>query len=134
MKLKIHIRTPKGQATGTEKKLRPFILGKKKAHQLWVNKDDNQIVWEIEGTVRECLKINKNVARFDFITRKVFDSKMLKKTLRKKLEPGQEEELKDMLLNQTSVEVVKEATAQEMVEANKTWWEKVKETFTRKNF
>ena len=130
MKTKIKITTPKGQAKGTEKKIRKFIIGFKKVKiDTYVNEDDNELYWEIEGKVKDIMKINRNVFYFTEMVKGVLDSKMVKKTLRKKLKKEDEEQLKDMLLNQTSCEIIKEATAEELVEENKTFWQRMKERF-----
>ena len=96
----------KGKATGVEKRIRPFILGvrKPKVHKVRINKADNKIIWTVEDDVRKVNKIHMNVIRFDSIMQKVLGSKMLKK----KVKPEQVEELNDMLLNHTKVEVLKE--------------------------
>lgn len=105
MRLKIKIRTIKGKAEGVEKKIRPFILGlrKPKIHTVEINKENDTILWTVEDDVRKITKIHYNVIRFDNIMQKVLGSKMLKK----KVKPGQLEELEDLLRNHTSVEVVK---------------------------
>jgi len=105
MKTKIKITTPKGQAKKTEKRLRVFLLGFKKPDKTTTNKEDTQIVWEVEGTPRKILKVQKNVYRFDNIMKMMFNNKMVKKA-RQKLKPGDEKSLKDMLMNQTKVEII----------------------------
>lgn len=135
MKLKIQIRTPKGQAAKTEKRITPYIIGCKKKDisvDSYISKEDNEIVWEIEGPIRRLMKISRNASRFDYVIRSMLDSKAVKKTIRKHLDGAQEDELQDMLLNHTTCEVIKEATAEEIVESQKTWWQRVKENFTKK--
>ena len=132
MKTRIIIQTPKGQAKKTEKRLRKFILGRKESHKTMVNKLDNKIIWEVEGTPREIQKINKNVCKFDLIMKKILNSKMLKKAVRNKFSKEQEQELREMLQNQTKVEIIKEATAEEILK-NKSMWERLKEGFQQKN-
>lgn len=134
MKIKIRIRTPKGQAAGTEGKIKPLIIGLKKVKvDTYVSPDDNEIIWDIEGSYRNVMKIQRNASMFDIFISRLLNTKMLKKTLRKQLSKEDEEQLKDMLLNHTSCEIIKTATAEEIVEGSKTMWEKVKETFTKKN-
>jgi|TARA_R100000501_G_C2600176_1_gene97480 hypothetical protein len=105
MKLKIKITTIKGRAKKTEKKIRPFILGvrKPKVHKVRINKADNKIIWTVEDDVRRINKIHFNVLRFDSIMQRVLGNKMLMK----KVKPEQLKELKDMLMNHTKVEVIK---------------------------
>ena len=95
----------KGRAKKTEKKIRPFILGvrKPKVHKVRINKADNKIIWTVEDDVRRINKIHFNVLRFDSIMQRVLGNKMLMK----KVKPEQLKELKDMLMNHTKVEVIK---------------------------
>ena len=132
MRTRILVKTPKGQASKTEKKIRMFILGMQKAHNIYVNEEDTEFVWEIETNVRKTMKIHRNVCRYEQMMKGVLDHKLMKKTLRQKLKPEDEEMLKDMLLKQTEVVIVKNATAEEIVEGNMTWWQRVKTTFKKK--
>ena len=135
MKVKIEIKTPKGSAKSTEFKISPFIIGeltkKKVKMDSYVNDDDDTIYWEIEGEARYLLKISRNVALYELMINKVLDNKLMKTTMRKNLNQEQEKELKDMLQNQTKVKVIKEATAEELVEVNKTFWQSMKEKFKK---
>jgi len=132
MKTKIKISTPSGQAKGTEKKIKKFIIGFRKVKvNTYVNDEDNELYWEIEGSVRNIMKINKNVFYFTQMIQGVLDNKLMKKTLRKKLKPEQEEQLKNMLLNQTSCEIIKEATAEELNEYGKSFWTRMKDKFKK---
>ena len=131
MKIKIRIRTPKGQARKAEKRLRPWLLGLKSRHATYVNEEDNELYWEVEDNVRKCLKIQRNVNLYEQVVKTVLDNKAVKKTLRGKLSDEQEADLKDMLMNQTKVDVLKEASAKEIVDFDKTFWERVKERFNK---
>jgi len=131
MKIKIKLTTPKGEAPITEKRLRKWILGKTKATNTYVNKEGSELFWEIETSVKRVFEINKNVLRYESLIKSMFENKLMKKTLRKKLSEDDQKELEDMLLNQTSVEVIKEATAQEIVESNVTLWERIKKRFRK---
>lgn len=128
---RIKIKTPKGQARKTAKKLKWFLLGSGVKHKAYYNKEDNEIYWEIEAPVKKILNINRNVFYFDQMMRGVLDHKLVKRAFREKLTPDQEEELRSMLLNQTQLEIIKEATAQEIIEHNKSFWQRIKETFSR---
>jgi len=131
MKIKIIIKTPKGQATGTEKKLRPFIIGKKANHQIFTTPEDNQILWELETDIRHALKIQRNVTAYDSMIKGMFSHKLMKKLSDKQLSPEDKKQLEEMLINQTSVEIIKESDAMELVEGTKTFWEKLKEKFKK---
>ena len=132
MKIKISITTPKGHAKRTDKNMRGFIIGFKKLDKLdvYINDEDTEIVWDIEGHPRPLMKIVRNVNLFHVTASKVIESKRVQKGARKKgYTDEQIEQVKDMLESGTKVTVVKEATAQEMVEANMSWWQRVKEKF-----
>lgn len=132
MKIKVLITTPKGQAEKTEKKLRPFLIGDKKkiTNEVFVNKEDTQIIWEIECDIRRALKIQKNVTMFEVMARSLFENKMVKKAT-EKLKKEDQEELEKMLFDMTKVEIINQASANEIVEHNKTYWQKVKEKFKK---
>lgn len=132
MEIKVMITTPKGEASKTSKRLQPFILAAKRPDKVMVNKADNKIIWIINAPVKKCLNIQRNLMYFDAIMSNILDNKLMKKHIRSKLPPEQEQELKSLLQKQTKVEVIKEATLKEMVEANKTFWDRLKETFTEK--
>lgn len=127
MRIKIRIQTPKGHAAKTEKRIKPFIFGFQKAHAIYVNKDDSEIYWEVEGQPRKVMKIIKKVYRFDTVVQSV----MKHKQVQKRLNVEQKKELKDMLENHTTCEIIKEATLQE-IHDGKTFWERVKEKFVKK--
>jgi len=132
MEIKISVKTPKGQALGLEKKFRPFIIGsKKKLLNTWVSPDDDEVIWDVEGSVREILKIQNNLARFDQFVRGAMDNKLMRKTMQKTLSKQDAKDLEEMIMNQTDVSTIKRATAEELVEAGKTWWQRTKEKFTK---
>jgi len=132
MEIKISVKTPKGQALGLEKKFRPFIIGsKKKLVNTYVSPDEDEVIWDVEGTVREILKIQNNLARFDQFVRGAMDNKLMRKTMQKTLSKQDAKDLEEMIMNQTEVSTIKRATAEELVEANKTWWQRTKEKFRK---
>jgi|26BtaG_2_1085354.scaffolds.fasta_scaffold15743_3 hypothetical protein len=131
MEVKIIIRTPKGQAKGMEWKLRKVLLGKIKPKEMYVSKDDNELVWVVDAPSRRVTKIIRNVSFFDVTIRNIFENKALKKTLWKKLSAKDLKELEGMLKQQTEVEVIKNATAEEIVDEGKTWWQRLKEKFQK---
>ena len=54
MKKKIRIKTPKGEATKAQKNIRRFIFGMKKVKvETYVNKEDSEMFWDVEGSVRK---------------------------------------------------------------------------------
>lgn len=131
MKTRIQIRTPKGHAKKTERKLRPFLLGFHKCTNIvHSNKADDCIIWVVEGDPRTICKISRNVARFDSIVQNLFNNKMVHGAVQK-LKKDDQIQLKQMLINQTSVEIIKDAEFQELIKDKKTIWQKVKERLGR---
>ena len=137
MELKVSIRTPSGQASGTEKKLRPFVigrsLGKRTVLDTYTSPNDDEIIWVVETDIRNALKIQRNVAMFDKFIKGTMDNKLVKKLLNKELSKKDSKELENMLVNHTSVEVIKKATQEEKDEHQTSWWERVKTTFKKKS-
>lgn len=113
-----------------------FIIGRKKTKSkllvdTYISPEDDELVWDVECSIRDMLRIQKNVVRFDMFMQGALDNKLMKKTMRKKLSKEDEKTLSEMLLNQTSIKVVSQATQEEIDESNKTWWDKVKEKFNK---
>lgn len=138
MIIKVLIRTPKGFAEKNEKRIRAVIIGKRKKQvkiiNKFVNKDNDKFIWEIEAPIKDCLRIQKNISRFDVVMKNIFNNRLVKRTMRKQLgmTNDQEEELNVLFDDQTQVDIIKKATAQELDEHNKTWWQRMKETYIQK--
>lgn len=133
MKTRIRIRTPQGCASVTEAKLKPFLIGSRKIqNEVYVNDEDDTIIWEIEGKIRDIMSINRNVALFDSMMSQILKSKVVRGSMAK-LSKEDEKQLKEMLTQQTTVEVLKEATLQELDEYNKPLIQRIKEKFKKKN-
>lgn len=107
MKAQIKIKTPKGEAALTSKKIKPFIIGLKTKHKTRTNKEDNEIIWEVDEEPRKISAITKNVARYDVLINKMFTNKLLQKQIEKRISDEDVKTLKDMLKNQTSIEIIK---------------------------
>ena len=121
MEIKLKIKTPPGQAQASMNKLRPFLLGLTKTKEAYVNKDDSQIVWVIDTDIKRALSIQANASRFDFVMKNMLGNKHIQKMCNKEDLP----KLKDMLTNQTKVEVIKKASLEDMDYSNKTFWQKI---------
>jgi len=130
MEVKIQIKTPKGYATKIEKQLRPWLIGFNKPKEIYVNKANSKLYWVMDSSVRRCMKIQRNVTMYESMINRIMGSKKVRKMA--KLNEEQTKELDNMLLNQTEIKIIKKATADEIVENNKTFWQNVKEKFTRK--
>ena len=132
MKIKCIIKTPAGQAKKTQGTLQNVIFGK-----LWrrydkfesfVNEDDSECAWEMETkNVSDYVRITRNLASYEVMVRKILESKRVKKEAAKNFSAEDMARLKEMLQSQTSIEVIKEATAAELDEYNKSWWQRTKE-------
>lgn len=133
MELLIEIKTPKGQATKVAYKLTKALLPRRLKYKTWTNKNDDTIYWEIEGQPKDCLKVNKNVATYDTIMRGALSSKMVQAQAKKSLSIEDQEQLKDMLLNQTKVKVIKVSEKEKKEIDGRTWWQKIKDQFTTKD-
>lgn len=106
MRIRIEIKTPKGQAIGTSKKLKPFIIGfRKTSNQVYANKADDTIIWIVDGTIKDCLAIQRNLTLFSQLINGVLGNKMVQGVA--KLSKEDKKELDDMLHNQTTIRVIK---------------------------
>lgn len=130
MKIKILIKTPKGKAKSAQETLKKFIIVKgATVDAMYVNQIDNEICWEISGDPRRLNKTIKNAAMYDVLIKSILDNKIAKKAINKALDIEGQKELQDMLLNQTSVEVVTEATAEELAMKDDSVFNKLKRIF-----
>lgn len=98
--------------------------------KVYISKNDDQIVWEIEGHLKHILSINKNVSMFDSYVKMALNHAMTKKLINRCSEEDQKQ-LKFMLDNQTEIEIIKKATSEELVEVNKTWMDRIREKFKK---
>lgn len=134
MKVKIKISTPKGMASNTLAKLKGVLgIGKgKSTYTAYCNKADDTMYLEVEGSIKSCFNIISNVNKFNKLAEIVIQNKIIKYSA-VKLGATQEqmEQLKDMFSNNTKIEIVKQATAEEIVENNKSLWTTIKEKFTK---
>jgi hypothetical protein len=134
MKIRLKVETPKGQAAGAEKKLRLVILGTlKKPCDTYVSPRGTSFYWDLEVTVKQYIKIGKNVAVFTKGLDKALDIKAVNKTLKTLADkPEDIDTLKEYLGNGTRISILKNATAEEIIEGNKTFWDTIKEKFQKR--
>jgi len=132
MEYRIKVRTPKGQATKAEKKLKLLITGGAKPKETFVNEQDDTLVLVMDTDVRKMMKVTKNVAKYETFVKGLLDNRLTKKAFRKHLNEEQETDLKEMLLTQTTIDIITPATAAEIQEADKSWWQRVKSKFKKK--
>lgn len=122
MQAKIMIRTPAGQAKGTEAKIKPFIIGiRKNKYKVYTDRADSKIIWIVEGSIRELIAIQRNVMLFDRMVAQVMQNRIVQGAAR--LTKDQKKELEDMFKHHTSIKIL---TANEIEQEdldNPTLWE-----------
>ena len=127
MQVVFKVKTPKGQATGTNKKIKNFIIGFNKVKvNTYVNEDDSEIIWEIEGGIKQIFNIQKNLSRFDAMINTIFTNKLMQKYMGSNIKKEEIKELEEMLRNQTSLEIIKKATLEEEDEYNRSFMQRIK--------
>ena len=137
MELKVCIRTPKGKADATIedwkiKSLQSALFKKANIKERYVNAKKDKMFWVIQCDAKRYIKIVKGIGMYSSIVSNVFNNKLVNKGIKKMADsPEDYDELRRLIEDGTEVEVVKEASAQEFVEANKTMWEKMKEIFVK---
>lgn len=129
MQVVIEIKTPKGSATKTEKRIRPFIMPLGSKHKTWTSPEDDTIYWEVEDDLKKVMKIQRNIAMFDMVIKNIFQHKVMKQYGIPKLSKEDQDELKKMLENHTSVTIIKRANLMRQEPDGQTWWQKIKEKF-----
>jgi hypothetical protein len=123
--IKIKIKTPKGEAKSAQWKLRPFLLGNfQKIKETHISPDDDEIMWVIEADVRKCSAITMRVNLYDSAIKWAFTSKAVKWAMKKSTRKDQEV-VRDMIKNGTTIEVIKTASYDEWVKEKKPFWKRV---------
>lgn len=131
MKIKLHVKTPPGHARKAESQLRLFLLGKlKQPPETYLSPDGTEFYWDVEVTVKQYFRIERNAHLFRQLAGGTLDKinkrgwiKRLAKITNTTIEGAR------LLIDKTTVEVIKQATANEIVEAETTRWQKIKKTF-----
>lgn len=121
MKLKIKIKTPKGNATGTVSSkmwflVKGFIKMNKYKGDVRTNKKhgDDTIIWTVDVTVSEMMKITKRVIMFDTIVSGIFESKKLKKAMKRmKWSKEKLKEVEWMIKDMTKIQIMKRSDEEE---------------------
>jgi hypothetical protein len=134
MKIRLEVKTPAGQATGTAQKLVPFLIRFSKiSHNSWVNDMGDCLYIELESTPRKIVPIIQRVAMFEKLTHDVMTHPWLKKAVDKVhlVDPNDYKAVCDMMENQTTITVIKQATAQEITEDGISFWQRIKNTFMK---
>lgn len=131
MRIRLHVKTPPGHARSVEKQLRLFLLGKlKKPADTYMAPKGESFYWEIDCDAKTYFRIQRNARLFQMLAQGTLDE-IDKKTWVKKMAgiTGTTITGARGLLKETSVEILKQASAEEIVQANTTFWERIKKTF-----
>ena len=105
------------------------MIGNNKFRTLetFISPGDDEVAWEVEGDPRCVIKMKNNIAKFDMMMGWALKSKMVRKMAMSNLSNDELQALDDMLMRQTTIEIIHEATAEELVEANKSFWQRIKD-------
>jgi hypothetical protein len=128
VKIRIQIKTPKGHAQDVEQSLRPWLLQLKRPDVTAYNDDDSEIGWILQCSPREYVRIRAGVNMFHKIMKDTLNNPLVKHFGINKLKSEKEKQtFREMINNQTEVEIVSEATAQELAENSKSVFSRLKE-------
>ena len=130
MEVLVEIKTPKGEALNVSNRLKNHLLPHRVKYITYTNADNNIIYWEINGSVRDILKVNKNVAAYEVIMKGAFETKMVQKQVARNLSKEDQEALREMLIDKTKLTIIKQS-AQEEESDGLTFWDKIKLKFTK---
>jgi len=126
MEVLVEIKTPDGEALNVSRRLSGHLLPRRVKYTTYTNAANNIIYWEITGQVRDILKINKNVAAYETIMRGALDTSMVKKQIGKSLSVEDQNALREMLIDQTKLTIVRQSTIESDVSTGLSWWERTK--------
>lgn len=117
------------------KTLKKVLFMKAKIKEEWVNKKKTKIYWLIEMKPKHVAGLTKQLGGYDSMVGAVFSDKTIKKFIRKLADsPEVYEDMKEMVKSGTKVRRIFRKEENEVVDtvANKTFWERMKEKFTKK--
>ena len=139
MELKIKITVPEGYATSSNKDffemklIKKLMFRKTKIKEEYTNEIGSEMFWIVEVNARNYIGVINNVYMYSNIVSGVFANKHAKKALKRLSDsPEDYEKVTSMMKEGTKVEIVKEATTQEIFDANKSYWIKSKEWLTER--
>ena len=134
MKLKAKITTIEGKAEWTMNNLLPILKLSSRhcKYDGWVNETDSELFIEMEGTPRQLLPVEQNIYKFQKKKQDITRT-MLGKKLIRGLGGTNDQilELQELFDNDTEMEVIKEATAQELIDDTTTFWDRIKKTYKK---
>ena len=125
MKIRILITTPNGQAKKASNRLRTFLL-KGKNLESHTNDEDNKIIWIYEGNSRQCFDLERKVFLFQKLMLMVLTNPVVEGIIKKKTTQEERTQLKDMLINGTHIDMLKEADIEDLIK-KESWLDKIKD-------
>ena len=130
MEIKIKVKTPVGQAKLTSGRIGMKALlftTKAKIKDTFISPEDDMFIWVVDVPVRNYPKVQRNVAAYASMVQATLRGVTNNKHIKKKMDEGYEEELNAMF-KETTVEIMKEADVQELVDelSKETFWQRVK--------
>lgn len=140
MIIKLKIQTPQGQAQATINRLKSFLKFLNRAKiETWVNDDDSIIYIQVDGNTRQVAQLMKTVSLFQKLPAMLVSQRLGRKFIKAHPEFHEVTDkdfdaVLEMFENGTSLEILKQATAEEIQEDNLTLWDKIKRTFKKINF
>ena len=103
----VRINTPDGFALKVEPRLKRVLMpmGAKSRTEI---KDGNTILWTVDCTVKQMLKLQRSVLMFDKMSQDVFNNKAVNKLIRANVNSMEDYELlKELFAHHTKVELLK---------------------------
>ena len=96
-----------------------------------ISADNDVIYWDCEGSVSRYYKDTNKIQKFELLMKTVVHNRLFQKALKRKFSKEQQDEFMNMINNQTSIEITKKATEEEIKEHDKSLWNKVKSKFKK---
>ena len=127
MIIRILINTPPGQAEATANNLKHYILGAKTPMAAYGNEEKGEALLEVECNVKDYVRIRKNIEDYDKIV-KALRMKIPKKTIMglTKSDDATYNKVIDSMNENTHLEIVKNATAEELLKDEQGIFYKIK--------
>lgn len=135
MDLRIKITTPPGMAQGFSKNLtlkviKKILIGKGHIKEEYIDTTNTEIFWLVDVHARHYNNTLRKISAYRQSAEVVFENKMARKMINKMADkPEDVVALRKMIVDGTTVEYVTGATANEILEGSKSFWQKMKEKF-----
>lgn len=122
----IKITTPPGQATKAFNRFKTIIklkilLIKRKYREIktYISEDDSVIYWSIMCDIKYYINLHKRIDSWNMYKMMAFGNPLLDKQMRKRADsPEVYEEVKKLIFEGTTIEIVKGITAQNIIDSD----------------